>query len=385
MSLPITDWPQHAPDLGIAGLRLRPLHDADTADWYAYLNDDAVTRHTSWQLDGPEILVRLIRGYADPAATHSVRLAIAGPDDRLIGTIGLNEISLPNRRAEIAYDLAPVHWRQGIATQASRLSPTGPCRRWAWPACRPRCWIPTRPRPACWNVAAFIAKGCCTTIAWCAANRAISGSTPASGRPPSWARNAARKFQYGPYEESMTSALIVIDVQRALFETTPAPADADAVLARINTLTDRARACGAPVIYVQHEAPGSPMDYGLPAWQLDTRLQPADGDIRVRKTTPDSFLRTDLADVLAEAGVTRLVVCGYASEFCVDTTVRRAAALGFPVTLAADAHTTQDKPHAPGAQIRAHHNATLSSIASFGVKIAAIPAADIVFGGPAAA
>lgn len=183
----------------------------------------------------------------------------------------------------------------------------------------------------------------------------------------------------------MTSALIVIDVQRALFETTPAPADADAVLARINTLTDRARACGAPVIYVQHEAPGSPMDYGLPAWQLDARLQPAEGDIRVRKTTPDSFLRTDLADVLAEAGVTRLVVCGYASEFCVDTTVRRAAALGFPVTLAADAHTTQDKPHAPGAQIRAHHNATLSSIASFGVKIAAIPAADIVFGGPAAA
>ena len=45
-------------------------------------------------------------------------LAIAGADDRLIGTIGLNEIALPARRAEIAYDLAPVHWRQGIATQA---------------------------------------------------------------------------------------------------------------------------------------------------------------------------------------------------------------------------------------------------------------------------
>ena len=41
---------------------------------------------------------------------------------------------------------------------------------------------------------------------------------------------------------------------------------------------------------------------------------------------------------------------------------------------------TQDKPHAAGAQIRAHHNATLSSISSFGVKIAAVPAADIAFG-----
>lgn len=178
----------------------------------------------------------------------------------------------------------------------------------------------------------------------------------------------------------MTSALIVIDVQRALFETTPEPADAGAVLARINDLAARARAASVPVIYVQHEAPGGKLAHGEPGWQLDTRLQPADSDARVYKTTPDSFLRTGLADALAQAGATHLVVCGYASEFCVDTTVRRAAALGYPVTLAADAHTTQDKPHAAGAQIRAHHNATLSSISSFGVKIAAVPAADIAFG-----
>ncbi|MGE8656198.1 MAG: cysteine hydrolase family protein [Achromobacter sp.] len=178
----------------------------------------------------------------------------------------------------------------------------------------------------------------------------------------------------------MTSALIVIDVQRALFETTPEPDDTDAVLARINDLAERARAAAVPVIYVQHEAPGGPLAHGAPGWQLDTRLRPADSDIRVRKTTPDSFLRTDLDDALSRVGATHLVVCGYASEFCVDTTVRRAAALGYPVTLAADAHTTQDKPHAAGAQIRAHHNATLASISSFGVKIAALPAADIAFG-----
>lgn len=181
----------------------------------------------------------------------------------------------------------------------------------------------------------------------------------------------------------MTTALIVIDVQRALFETSPPPFEAAQVLARINALADRARVAGAPVIYVQHESPGSALAHGEPGWDLDTRLAPAANDIRVRKSTPDSFLRTDLSQQLEKLGVTQLVVCGYATEFCVDTTVRRAAGLGLPVTLAADAHTTHDKPHADGGQIRAHHNATLPAISSFGVKIAAMPSADLFADGAA--
>jgi len=50
------------------------------------------------------------------------------------------------------------------------------------------------------------------------------------------------------------------------------------------------------------------------------------------------------------------------------------------VVLAADAHTSHDKPHATGAQIRAHHNATLSDITSFGVPIRAVASSDIAFG-----
>jgi nicotinamidase-related amidase len=77
-----------------------------------------------------------------------------------------------------------------------------------------------------------------------------------------------------------------------------------------------------------------------------------------------------------------VVICGYASEFCVDTTVRRAAANGLTVTLADDAHTTHDKPHANAATIRAHHNATLSNIRSFGPKISALRAEAIAFDTP---
>ena len=128
----------------------------------------------------------------------------------------------------------------------------------------------------------------------------------------------------------MSAALIVIDVQRALFETSPPPADADAVLERINALADRARAAGAPVIYVQHETRDGAMAAGQPGVDLDLRLTPAPGDRRVRKTTPDSFLRTTLSDELEAAGASRLVICGYATEFCVDTTVRARPGWAFP-------------------------------------------------------
>lgn len=177
----------------------------------------------------------------------------------------------------------------------------------------------------------------------------------------------------------MLTALLIIDTQRALFDADPRPLEADAVLARINTLADRARANAAPVFFIQHETPAGDLAHGSKGWQLQPKLVVRPGDQHVRKTTPDSFLRTDLQDRLRAAGVNRLVVCGYASEFCVDTTVRRAAALGYPVVLASDAHTTHDKPHASAAQIRAHHNATLPEVTSFGPVITAVAAAEIAF------
>ena len=176
----------------------------------------------------------------------------------------------------------------------------------------------------------------------------------------------------------MGAALLIIDMQRGLFGELPEPWQAEQVVARINDLAARARIAGAPVIWVQHENSGI-LSHRSEGWQLLPDLTTAAGDQFVRKTTPDSFLRTDLEALLAARDVDGLVICGYATEFCVDTTVRRAAALGYPVVIASDAHTTQDKPHATAAQIREHHNATLSEITSFGSRIVVTPCADIGF------
>lgn len=180
------------------------------------------------------------------------------------------------------------------------------------------------------------------------------------------------------------TALLVVDVQRALFDQSPRPFEADAVVARINRLADRARRAGAPVVFVQHERAGGFLEHLSEGWQLQAGLRTERGDPIVRKRSTDAFLQTRLGELLEGWCTRRVVVCGYASEFCIDTTVRRAASLGYSVTLAADAHTTHDKPHATAEWIRRHHNATLPHMISFGPRIEATDSEAIDFAPPSA-
>jgi nicotinamidase-related amidase len=133
-------------------------------------------------------------------------------------------------------------------------------------------------------------------------------------------------------------------------------------------------------VWVQHQYATGKLVADTPGWRLHPGLVTADSDVFLRKTMSDAFLRTDLHDQLAGRDVRHVTICGYSSEFCVDSSVRGAASRGYAVTLAADAHTSHDKPHATGLQIRTHENETLRNIGSFGVVIDAVPAAEIVFG-----
>lgn len=171
-------------------------------------------------------------------------------------------------------------------------------------------------------------------------------------------------------------ALLIIDVQHALCTGDEAAFDIDAVVDRINSVAAKARAAGAPVIYIQHESDGA-LQVGTGGWQLYERLAVRPEDLRVRKTGSDSFHGTELQALLRAQDVDSLVVCGLQSEFCVDSTVRRALALGYPVTLVADGHSTVANGILSAAQISAHHNYTLTNIGSYGPRAEAIVAADL--------
>ncbi len=159
-------------------------------------------------------------------------------------------------------------------------------------------------------------------------------------------------------------ALVVIGTQVGMFEMQGLPPvpDGERLLRNVEAPIQRAREAGAAVIYVRHaDGHGHPLERGTGGWQIHPRGAPANGEPAVDKETPDSFLRTTLGGGLESRGIGRLVLAGMQTEYCVDTTWRRAFGLGYEVTLAADAHGTWDDETLTAGQIVAHHNEVMGN------------------------
>lgn len=133
------------------------------------------------------------------------------------------------------------------------------------------------------------------------------------------------------------TALLVIDVQNRVVEEAY---NRDGVIANINTLVEKARNEGVPVVWVQHSS--SQLPKGSEAWKYVPELVREDSEPLVHKTYGDSFEATDLEAMLAERRVGRLVVTGAQTDACIRSTIHGALVRGYDVTLVGDAHTTED-------------------------------------------
>ncbi|AMO99384.1 acetyltransferase family protein [Collimonas arenae] len=106
------DLPQLTHDL----VYLRPLTRADAIAWYGYLCMPHVIEHTSWDLRSIDGLAPKFDAIESLSPSSEIRFAIAlRSSDDLVGTVGFHTISTVNKTAELAYDLSPAIWGQGIA------------------------------------------------------------------------------------------------------------------------------------------------------------------------------------------------------------------------------------------------------------------------------
>ncbi|MEW2402745.1 isochorismatase family protein [Streptomyces sp. NPDC046862] len=154
--------------------------------------------------------------------------------------------------------------------------------------------------------------------------------------------------------ERPNTALLVIDVQKGVVAEAY---ERDAVVANINTLVGKARAEGVPVVWIQHSDQG--LEQGSDDWEYVPELTREEPEPLVHKSYGDSFEDTDLEEVLAAAGVGRLVVTGAETDACIRSTIHGAFVRGYDVTLVADAHTAGDKSAwgaPPTDQVIAHTN-----------------------------
>ena len=173
------------------------------------------------------------------------------------------------------------------------------------------------------------------------------------------------------------TGLLIIDVQVGIIDGFHAYKGSE-VLEQINGLIGRARASNTPIIYVQHEgSQGDPLEAGTEGWQIHPAIKPRADDLVVRKRAPDSFFETTLQSELQQRGIKRLILTGCQTEYCVDTTSRRAVSMGYDVTLVSDAHTTVDNDLLTASQIIAHHNALLRGFDAGSHSISVMTADDV--------
>jgi len=139
----------------------------------------------------------------------------------------------------------------------------------------------------------------------------------------------------------------------------------DAALDAASDLLGKAREAGATVIHVQHDGGiGSAYDIREDIGAIHERVAPIEGEAVVVKRAPNSFVGTELGELVDAAGHEDVVIAGFMTHMCVNYTTEGAFLRGNRVTVVAAATATRSLPSVAG-DVPADqlHRAALAGIA----------------------
>lgn len=162
------------------------------------------------------------------------------------------------------------------------------------------------------------------------------------------------------------SALIMIDCQNTYRAGIMKLAGVEEALQRAAQLLARARSLHIPIVHIMHDAgPGSPYDIRAEIGRIADPVAPAPGEQVIVKNYPNSFMATDLDARLKASGATDLILAGFMTHMCVNSTARGAFNLGYRPTVVASATATRDLPSISGHVVSAQtlHEASLAGMA----------------------
>lgn len=133
------------------------------------------------------------------------------------------------------------------------------------------------------------------------------------------------------------SALLVVDAQVGVLSSIW---ESQRVVGNLEQLVSKARSAGVPVIWVQH-SDDDELKYGSEAWKLAPNFVPTAVEFVVHKKYNSSFAGTDLDQTLKTLRVSKLILAGALTNWCIRSTAYAAVDRGYNLALVSDAHSTE--------------------------------------------
>jgi len=169
------------------------------------------------------------------------------------------------------------------------------------------------------------------------------------------------------------STLIMIDCQNTYTQGVLELEGVQPALDQAAELLDRARSARIPIVHIMHDAgPGSPYDVRDQIGQIVDRVAPREGEPVLVKTFPNAFTGTDLDQRLTAAQGRDLILAGFMTHMCVNSTARGAFSLGYRPAVVAGATATRALPSPVGEPVSAAavQAASLAAISDlFGIVV----------------
>ena len=145
------------------------------------------------------------------------------------------------------------------------------------------------------------------------------------------------------------SALLLIDCQNTYTEGPMRLSGVDQAIEEIHRLLLHARSAGIPIFHIAHDAGADSLfDVRAASGAIVPKVAPQGDEPTIIKKYPNSFAMTDLHDRMQKLGVENLIVGGFMTHGCVNSTVRAGSELGYRQTVVGSATATRDLPTVHG-------------------------------------
>ena len=161
------------------------------------------------------------------------------------------------------------------------------------------------------------------------------------------------------------SALIMVDCQNTYRQGIMQLTNVEPAIKEAQKLLQLARDLKIPVIHIQHDAGvGTPYDVSAEIGVISKEVAPIKGENVIIKNYPNSFVSTPLEAQLKAIGIKNLVIAGFMTHMCINSTARGAFNLSFSPVVVASACASRNLTGANGKVIDAQtmHDSALAAL-----------------------